>query len=82
MSHTSWSSTAPMGSGSPYHQDPSPGGAPVLTPDGHWRWAGDHWELRDDPDADAETDTEDAADDGPASESDPAADEGSPASLD
>ncbi len=64
MSHTSWSSTAAMGSGSPYHQDPSPGGAPVLTPDGHWRWAGDHWELRDDPEPDeasAEDDDEPAA---------------------
>ncbi len=69
MSHTSWSATAPMGSASPYHLDPSPGGAPVCSPDGHWRWAGDHWELRDDPDESE-------------SETDPAADGASPASLD
>ncbi len=50
MSHISWSSTAQIGSCAPYHQDPRPGGAPVLTPDGHWRWDVDHWELRDDPD--------------------------------
>lgn len=57
MSHTSWDGT-PMGSAPPYHQDPSPGGAPVLSPDGHWRWAVDHWELCDDP---AESSEEDPA---------------------
>ena len=69
MSHTSWSSAAQLGSCAPYHQDPMPGGAPVLTPDGHWRWDGDHWVLRDDPE-----DVE--------SQADPAPDEDTVDSLD
>ena len=63
MSHTSWSPPTHMGSASPYHQDPRPGGAPVLTPAGHWRWTGDHWELRDDPDSDETSAAEGGGDD-------------------
>ena len=58
MSHTTWSSHPGSGAASPYHLDPSPGGAPVVSPDGHWRWDGDHWVLRDDPEDADESDTD------------------------
>jgi hypothetical protein len=67
VSHTSWTAQAAMGESSPYHLDPRPGGAPVLTPDGRWRWDGGRWVLRDDAEVSGE---------------DPAADEDAVASLD
>lgn len=46
---TNWSAPAPAPE--PYHADPSPGGPPLVSPDGHWRWDGERWRLLDATDA-------------------------------
>lgn len=38
-----WSITPVLGLAPLFHADPAVGGPPVLTPDGHRRWNGDHW---------------------------------------
>ena len=32
-----------------YHDDPSEGGPPLASPDGHWWWDGSAWVPRPDP---------------------------------
>jgi hypothetical protein len=32
-----------------YHDDPSLGGPPLASPDGHWWWDGRHWVPLTDP---------------------------------
>ena len=34
-----------------YHDDPSEGGPPLVSHDGHWWWDGDAWAPRPDPSA-------------------------------
>jgi hypothetical protein len=40
---TIWSEPPVLGMAPLFHLDPSLGGPPLVTPDGHWRWEGDHW---------------------------------------
>lgn len=42
-----WSDPAVLGMTPLFHLDPSLGGPPLVTPDGHWRWQRDHWVALD-----------------------------------
>ncbi|CAN5614185.1 hypothetical protein BH11ACT8_BH11ACT8_21110 [soil metagenome] len=46
MSDTSWSRDPVLGLVQAFHLDPSVGGPPLASPDGHLWWDGEQWRPR------------------------------------
>ena len=57
--YDSWTSSSFLGSAPHFHSDPSMGGPPMISGDGHWRWNGERWVLISPPEPEpAETPAE------------------------
>lgn len=46
MTDATWSDPPVLGLAPLFHLDPAVGGTPLASPDGHWWWDGQRWQVR------------------------------------